>query len=46
MSFVSQGVRIKDVSAGGKHSLFLSLAGEVYTSGSNEYGQLGYEGED
>lgn len=43
MSFVKQGTRIKEVSAGGKHSLYLSDEGYVYSSGSNDYGQLGYE---
>jgi alpha-tubulin suppressor-like RCC1 family protein len=43
MSFIKQGTRIKEVSAGGKHSLYLSDEGFVYSSGSNDYGQLGYE---
>ena len=30
------------MSAGGKHSLYLSEQGNVYSSGSNDYGQLGY----
>lgn len=43
MAFVSSGTKIKDVSAGGKHSLYLADDGRVYSSGSNDYGQLGYE---
>jgi large repetitive protein len=31
------------VSAGGKHTLFLSDEGEVYSTGANDFGQLGYE---
>jgi len=38
MAFVSNGTKIKDVSAGGKHSLFLSEDGQVFSSGSNDYG--------
>ena len=45
MAFVSQGTKIREVSAGGKHSLFLALDGSVYSSGSNDFGQLGYESE-
>ena len=39
------GIKIKDVSAGGKHSLFLTEHGEVFSCGSNQEGQLGNEGE-
>lgn len=44
MSFVKVGLKIKDVSAGGKHSLYLTEEGQVFASGSNDYGQLGIEG--
>ena len=43
MSFVQDGIKIKDLAAGGKHSLYLSESGAVFSSGSNDYGQLGYE---
>ena len=33
---------VKQVSAGGKHSGFLTVRGEVYTCGNNAFGQLGY----
>ena len=33
---------VKQVSAGGKHSGFLTVQGEVYTCGNNAFGQLGY----
>lgn len=33
---------VKQVSAGGKHSGFLTVQGEVYTCGNNDFGQLGY----
>lgn len=33
---------VKQVSAGGKHTGFLTLKGEVYTCGNNAFGQLGY----
>ena len=33
---------MKQVSAGGKHTGFLTLGGEVYTCGNNAFGQLGY----
>lgn len=33
---------VKQVSAGGKHSGFLTVKGEVYTCGNNAFGQLGY----
>ena len=33
---------VKQVSAGGKHSGFLTVQGEVYTCGNNTFGQLGY----
>lgn len=46
MSFIVTGTKIVDVSAGGKHSLYLSEGGQVFSSGSNDYGQLGYETSD
>ena len=33
---------VKQASAGGKHSGFLTVQGEVYTCGNNAFGQLGY----
>ena len=33
---------VKQVSAGWKHSGFLTVDGEVYTCGNNAFGQLGY----
>ncbi|XP_078383909.1 uncharacterized protein LOC144666360 isoform X1 [Oculina patagonica] len=33
---------VRQVSAGGKHTGFLTLKGEVYTCGNNAFGQLGY----
>ncbi|KAL0245319.1 hypothetical protein GEMRC1_009398 [Eukaryota sp. GEM-RC1] len=38
-------VSIRQVSLGNLHSLVLSTNGDVYTAGSNIYGQLGYNGE-
>ena len=32
------------MSAGGRHSLMLSEGGELYSCGSNDFGQLGREG--
>ena len=43
MRFVETGTRIKHISAGGKHSLFLSEEGQVYSAGSNDFGQLGVD---
>lgn len=43
LAFVESGTRIKQVSAGGKHSLMLGEDGSVYSVGSNEFGQLGVE---
>ena len=40
---VESGTRVKHVSAGGKHSLLLSEEGMVYSTGSNDYGQLGID---
>ncbi|KAL0228757.1 hypothetical protein GEMRC1_013377 [Eukaryota sp. GEM-RC1] len=37
-------VSIRQVSAGKYHSVVLSTSGDVYTSGSNDNGQLGYVG--
>lgn len=42
MAFVETGTKIRDVVAGGIHSLYLTYQNEVYSSGSNDYGQLGY----
>ncbi len=39
-----QAVQLIQVSAGFDHALALSSSGEVYVWGSNEYGQLGMEG--
>lgn len=36
------GTFVKQVSAGGKHSGFLTVQGEVFTCGENAFGQLGY----
>ena len=36
------GKVVTQVSAGGKHTAFLTKDGEVYTCGSNAFGQLGY----
>lgn len=38
----STSTYVKQVSAGEKHSGFLTVQGEVYTCGSNAFGQLGY----
>ena len=38
--------RIVRVAAGGSHTLFLDSYGQVYTQGSNLFGQLGYESSD
>ncbi|KAL0245316.1 hypothetical protein GEMRC1_009395 [Eukaryota sp. GEM-RC1] len=38
-------VSIRQASLGRYHSLVLSTSGDVYTAGSNVYGQLGYLGE-
>jgi alpha-tubulin suppressor-like RCC1 family protein len=38
MTFISNCTKIKDVSAGGKHSLFLAEDGTVFSAGSNDYG--------
>ncbi|KAL0244094.1 hypothetical protein GEMRC1_008182 [Eukaryota sp. GEM-RC1] len=38
-------VSIRQASLGKFHSLILSTSGDVYTAGSNIYGQLGYNGE-
>ncbi|XP_072534619.1 probable E3 ubiquitin-protein ligase HERC3 [Salminus brasiliensis] len=37
------GRGLKEVAAGGQHSLFLLHDGSVYTCGSNSHGQLGHE---
>ena len=37
-----KGIVVTQVSAGGKHTAFLTKNGEVYTCGSNDCGQLGY----
>ena len=36
--------RISLVAPGGRHTLMLTESGEVYTCGSNDFGQLGREG--
>jgi len=36
--------RISLVAAGGRHSMMLTDTGEVFTCGSNDFGQLGREG--
>ena len=41
--FIKTGTRAVDVSGGGKHSLFLTDEGMVFSVGANDYGQLGYE---
>ena len=41
--FIRQSTRIREVSAGGKHSLFLSDEGQVFGAGSNEFCQLGFD---
>lgn len=35
------GVAVTQISAGGSHTLFLTLPGLVYCCGANKYGQLG-----
>lgn len=40
-SYGGDYIKVKEVSAGGYHSLILSTDGVVYSFGSNEYGQLG-----
>ncbi|WP_175428390.1 FIVAR domain-containing protein [Bacillus solimangrovi] len=40
---ISGGAKIEQVSAGGAHTVALASDETVYTWGSNEYGQLGYE---
>ena len=37
-------LRISLVAPGGRHTLMLTESGEVYTCGSNDFGQLGREG--
>jgi alpha-tubulin suppressor-like RCC1 family protein len=41
--FIKTSKRVVDASGGGKHSLFLTNEGQVYSVGANDYGQLGYE---
>ena len=41
--FIKTSKRIIDTSGGGKHSLFLTNDGQVYSVGANDYGQLGYD---
>jgi len=36
--------QVESMSAGGRHSLMLSEGGELYSCGSNDFGQLGREG--
>lgn len=38
---LSFDILIKQVSCGGSHTLILSKQGELFSIGSNEYGQLG-----
>ena len=42
--FESAQLVIKDVAAGGKHSLYLTESGAVYASGMNDFGQIGVKG--
>ena len=38
---LSFDILIKDVSCGGAHTLILSKSGDLFSIGSNEFGQLG-----
>ena len=37
-------LRVSSVVPGGRHSLMITEAGELYSCGSNDFGQLGREG--
>src|SRR5690606_25568531 len=43
MSGVLNGKNITQVSAGGEHTIALSIDGSIFAWGNNEYGQLGDE---
>lgn len=34
-------MKVIDVAAGGKHTLFMTESNKVYTAGMNDFGQLG-----
>ena len=40
---LSDTIRVSSVVPGGRHSLMLTEAGELYSCGSNDFGQLGRE---
>merc|ERR1719391_891631 len=37
-------VKVSEISIGGRHTLMLAESGELYSCGSNDFGQLGREG--
>lgn len=39
--FIKTSTKIESVTAGGRHTLFLTQGGQVYSCGANENGQLG-----
>ena len=39
--FVTRSMKVIDVAAGGKHTLFMTESNKVYTAGMNDFGQLG-----
>ena len=45
-TFVSKCIRIKTISTAENHSLAISTTGDVYSWGSNRYGQLGHNDTD
>lgn len=40
----SPSLEVANIAVGGRHSLVVTVTGEVYTCGNNDYGQLGREG--
>ena len=39
--FATRGVKVTDVAAGGKHTLFMTEQNQVLAAGMNDFGQLG-----
>jgi E3 ubiquitin-protein ligase HERC4 len=44
MQIISNLGQVASISPGGRHTLMLTSRGEVFTCGSNDFGQLGREG--
>jgi alpha-tubulin suppressor-like RCC1 family protein len=44
MQIISNVGQVTSISPGGRHTLMLTSRGEVFTCGSNDFGQLGREG--